>query len=399
MSTFEYTARNRNGVLVRGVLEAANQRELLHRLAEQGLFVVSVRETRAARSVSGGRVRARHVAWFYGALADLLQAGVPLLRSLEVLEGQTSHAALASVIEQLRADVAEGMSLSEAMARHPRVFSELAVSMVRAGQEGGFLEDVLRRIADFTEHQEEIKARIFGALTYPAFLLVVTSVVLTVMMTFFVPRFELIFARMRERGQLPVLTETLLSVSNGIKDHWLWILAALGVLAAGGYVVIRSDEGRAWWDRFKLRLPVLGPIWTGWAVARFSRILGTMLANGVPILTALRIARDSVGNRLLAAAIDRAADSVSAGATLSAPLKGAGVFPADVVEMIAVGEESNNLENVLIRVAEATERRLTRQVELLVRMLEPLLLLVMAGVTLLVVAALLLPVMKMGTAL
>ncbi len=399
MGSFEYTARNRNGVLVRGVLEAASQRELLHRLAEQGLFVVSVRETRTARPVSGGRVRARHVAWFYGALADLLQAGVPLLRALEVLEGQTSHAALASVIEQLRADVAEGMSLAEAMARHPRVFSELAVSMVRAGQEGGFLEDVLRRIADFTEHQEEIKARILGALTYPAFLLAVTSVVLTVMMTFFVPRFELIFARMRERGQLPVLTETLLAVSNGIKEHWLWLVAAFAVVVVAGYVVVRSDEGRAWWDRVKLRLPVLGPIWTGWAVARFSRILGTMLANGVPILTALRIARDSVGNRLLATAIDRAADSVSAGATLSAPLKAAGVFPADVVEMIAVGEESNNLENVLIRVADTTERRLTRQVELLVRMLEPVLLLVMAGVTLLVVAALLLPVMKMGTAL
>ncbi len=399
MAVYEYTARTRTGNLVHGVLDAPSQREVLNRLAEQGLFVVSVREGRQRVARRGGRVRPRHVAWFFGALADLLQAGVPLLRSLEVLESQTANAAFAVVVEQIRADVAEGKNLSEAMARHPAVFSELAVSMVRAGQEGGFLEDVLRRIADFTEHQEEMKARVLGALAYPAFLLCVTSAVLVVMLTFFVPRFELIFARMRERGQLPWLTETLLAVSNGIKEHWLLLATVVAAVGAAVYAVIRSDEGRAWWDRVKLRLPVLGGIWTGWAVARFSRILGTMLANGVPILTALRIAKDSTGNRVLAEAVERAADSVAAGATLSAPLRAANVFPPDVVEMISVGEESNNLETVLVRVAETTERRLTRQVELLVRMLEPMLLLVMAGVTLVVVAALLLPVMRMGTAL
>lgn len=399
MPVFEYTARTQSGTLVHGVLEGPDQRDVLNKLADQGLFVVTVRPGRQRGVKRGGSVRPRHVAWFFGALADLLQAGVPLLRSLEVLETQTTNPALASIIEQLRLDVAEGKSLSEAMSRHPKVFNELAVSMVRAGQEGGFLEDVLRRIADFTEHQEEMKARVLGAMAYPAFLLCVTTTVLIVMLTFFVPRFELIFARMRERGQLPWLTEALLSVSNGMKEHWILLVSLAAALIATLYVVFRSDEGRAWWDRVKLRLPVIGAIWTGWAVARFSRILGTMLANGVPILTALRIAKDSTGNRVLAEAIDRAADSVAAGATLSSPLRAAGVFPSDVVEMISVGEESNNLETVLVRIAETTERRLTRQVELLVRMLEPLLLLVMAGVTLIVVAALLLPVMRMGTAL
>jgi general secretion pathway protein F len=399
MARFEYEARNRAGALVHGILEAPTEREVLSHLAQQGLYTVAVREAKGRVQRRSGRIRARHVAWFFGALSDLLRAGVPLLSSLEILEGQTTNAQLATLIEQLRADVAEGVSLAEAMARHPAVFGELTVSMVRAGQEGAFLEEVLRRIADFMEHQEEMKARVLGALAYPAFLLCVTTVVLIVMLTFFVPRFELIFSRMRERGQLPWLTEALLTTSSTIQEHWLTLGTIGGLAGAVLYGLLRSAEGRAAWDRWKLRIPVLGRIWSGWAVARFCRILGTLLTNGVPILTALRIARDSTGNHVMAAAIDRAAESVASGAPLSAPLRAAGVFPADVVEMISVGEESNNLEQVLIRVAETTERRLTRQVELLVRMLEPVLLLVMAGITLVVVAALLLPVLRMGTAL
>jgi general secretion pathway protein F len=297
----------------------------------------------------------------------------------------------------LRGDVADGTTLADAMAKHPRVFNDLAVSMVRAGQEGGFLEDVLSRIAEFTDHQEDMKAKVFGAMAYPIFLLGVTGLVLSVMLTWFVPRFEPIFARMRDAGKLPALTDWLLGTSAFVQSHFILILCALVLLIALIRTAFRSDQGRLYWDRFKLWAPGMKNIWVGLAIARFSRILGTMLANGIPILTALRVSKDSTGNRILAEVVDQAADNVSAGASLAAPLRACGRFPVDVVEMIAVGEEANNLDKVLVGIADTTERRTTRQIDLLVRLLEPLLLLLMAAVTLVVIAAILLPVFRMSS--
>jgi general secretion pathway protein F/type IV pilus assembly protein PilC len=283
------------------------------------------------------------------------------------------------------------------MAKHPCVFDDLAVSMVRAGQEGGFLEDVLTRIAEFTDHQEDLKSRVFGALAYPFFLLGVTFLVLVVMLTYFVPRFEPIFARMREAGKLPALTDWLLGASAFVQSHFILMTCAMVLLIALIRAAFRSDQGRLYWDRFKLWAPGVRSIWLGLAIARFSRILGTMLANGIPILTALRVSKDSTGNRILARAVDQAADSVSSGASLAAPLRASGRFPVDVVEMIAVGEEANNLEKVLVGIADTTERRTTRQIDLLVRLLEPILLLLMAAVTLVIIAAILLPVFRMSS--
>lgn len=400
MAAFEYVARRPAGDLVTGVLDATSEREVSQKLAEQSLFTVRIGPARAATNAAWGRrISTRQVAQLYSQLSDLLRSGVPLLRSMEVMERQMANPAITAVLAQVRADVSEGGTLADAMLRHPRVFSELAISMVRAGQEGGFLEDVLRRIADFTEHQEDLRSRVVGAMAYPLFLFGVTGMVLVIMMTFFVPKFERIFERMRERGQLPALTEVLLTTSDFIQSNWVFIVLAIGGGVGVAYAAFRSDDGRNWWDRVKLRIPGFKHVWRGWAIARFSRILGTMLSNGIPILTALKIAKDSTGNRVLAAAVDRAADSVSGGDTVALPLRQCGEFPADIIEMIAIGEESNNLEHVLINIADTTERRLARQMELLVRLLEPLMLLVMAGVTLLVVAALLLPVFKMSTAL
>jgi len=399
MASFEYVARKSAGDLVTGVLEAASQREVLQKLADERLFAVRIAEAKQApmARLSQRRVRSRHIATMYGQLSDLLRSGVPLLRSLEILERQSSNPALIAVLNQLRGDVADGTSLADAMGKHPRVFNELARSMVRAGQEGGFLEDVLRRIAEFTDHQEDLKSRVIGALAYPIFLLGVTLVVFIVMLTFFVPRFEPIFARMREHGQLPILTEWLLTTSSFIQSNLYLIVGALVLLVAFISSFLRSEQSRMYIDRFKLSAPGLRNILRGLAIARFSRILGTMLTNGIPILTALRIAKDSTGNRILAAAIDKAADNVSAGASLAAPLRSSGEFPVDVVEMIAVGEEANNLDNVLVNIAETTERRTTRQIDLMVRLLEPILLLFMAGITLIVIASILLPVFKMSS--
>jgi general secretion pathway protein F/type IV pilus assembly protein PilC len=223
------------------------------------------------------------------------------------------------------------------------------------------------------------------------------SLVLVVMLTFFVPRFAPIFTRMREANKLPALTEWLLRTSEFIQGNYVILIIA--ATAAIGFIItlVRSDQGRLYVDRFKLWAPGVRHIWVGLAIARFSRILGTMLANGIPILNALRIAKDSTGNRILAAAIDEAADSVSSGEPLATPLRASGQFPVDLVEMIAVGEESNNLDHVLVNIADTTERRITRQLDLLVRLLEPIMLLILAGFTLLVVAALLLPVFSMST--
>jgi general secretion pathway protein F/type IV pilus assembly protein PilC len=301
------------------------------------------------------------------------------------------------VLREVRAKVADGMGLAQAMAQHPQAFNELSVSMVRAGQEGGFLEDVLRRIADFTEHQEDLKGKVTGALAYPVFLAVVGFVVLNILVVFFVPKFEPIFKKLEEKGELPALTEFVVGVSHVAQRHGLWLCVAAGV----GVVFFRrwakTPSGRMRVDALRLRLPGAGPIYRNLALSRFTRILGTMLHNGIPILQALRVAKDSTGNRVLAAAIERSAENIKAGDSLAGPLGASHYFPRDVVEMVAVGEESNNLETVLLNISEGLEKRTSRQLDLFVRLLEPVMLLVMAAVTLVVVAGLLLPIFKMST--
>jgi len=398
---FTYEAITAAGQRNAGQLTAGSEREVMAMLDARGLFPVRIAAAQTAatgRRWGGARVGARHMATFYSQLADLLHSGVPLLRSLEILERQSAQPALSAVLREVRAQVADGTSLAEAMAPHPRAFNELAVSMVRAGQEGGFLEDVLKRIAEFTEHQEDLKAKVIGALVYPVFLLVVGFAILVVLVIFIVPRFEPMFAKLQEKGELPILTSALIGTSHFLVG-WGG-LAALGAAIVGGMVFLswsRTDSGRYRLDSLRLRAPGAGVIYLHLALARFTRILGTLLRNGIPILQSLRIAKDSTGNRVLSEAIDQAANNVTAGNSLAQPLGACKHFPRDIVEMVAVGEESNRLETVLLDVATGLEKRTSRQLELFVRLLEPLMLLVMAGLTLLIVAGLLLPVFKMSS--
>ncbi len=399
MPEFSYEAMATSGQRSWGTLVASSEREVMAMLDARGLFPVRIGAAKAAAAgrAAGKRVRSRYTAAFYSQLADLLHSGVPLLRSLDILEKQTSQPALAAVIREVRAKVADGTSLSDAMARHPNAFNELAVSMVRAGQEGGFLEDVLRRIADFTEHQEDLKSKVIGALAYPVFLAVVGFIVLNVLVIFFVPRFEPIFKKLEEQGELPGLTMALLATSHFLQNQGVWLLGALVGLFWLFRRWVATPAGRLRVDDWRLRLPGVGRIYLSFALSRFTRILGTMLHNGIPILQALRIAKDSTGNRVLTLAIEQSAENVTAGDSLAAPLAACKYLPRDVVEMVAVGEESNNLETVLINISDALDKRTSRQLELFVRLLEPVMLLVMAAVTLLVVAGLLLPVFKMGS--
>jgi len=283
------------------------------------------------------------------------------------------------------------------MMLYPKAFNELSVSMVRAGQEGGFLEDVLERIAQFTEHQEDLKSKVIGALAYPIFLAVAGFVVLNILVIFFVPKFEPIFEKLREKNQLPGITEALIGTSHFIQGWW-WLI--IGGVIGGWYLYRRwasSEQGRLAVDGWRLRMPTAGKIYLSFSLARFTRILGTLLHNGIPILNALKIAKDSTGNRVLTLAIDRAAENVTHGDKLAEPLGACKYLPRNVVEMIAVGEESNNLEKVLVNIADSLEKQTSRQLELMVRLLEPVMLMVMAAVTLLVVAGLLLPVFKMSS--
>ena len=400
MPEFTYEALASTGIRSQGNLTANSEREVMSQLDARGLFPVRIALAQGAGNAKAGgkRVKSRHTVAFYAQLADLLHSGVPLLRSLDILERQTSHPALAQVIREVRGRIADGSGLSEAMGQHPRVFNELAVGMVRAGQEGGFLEDVLRRIAEFTEHQEDLKSKVIGALAYPVFLGVAGFIVLNVLVVFFVPKFEPIFKKLEEKDELPALTSALIGISQAIQSNWMWIVG----MAIGGFFLFRrwarTERGRFKLDGLRLRLPGFGKIYLSLAIARFTRILGTMLQNGIPILQALRIAKDSSGNKVMSRAIEKAAENLKAGDSLAGPLGASKLFPRDVIEIVAVGEESNNLEKVLLDIATGLERRTTRQLDLFVRLLEPMMLLVMAGLTLIVVAGLLLPVFKMSTA-
>ncbi len=403
MPEFTYEAMTTAGQRNQGSLVANSEREVMAMLDARGLFPVRIAP---AKAQSAGhrwglrfRIRTRYMTAFYAQLADLLRSGVPLLRSLDILERQNSNPALKEILREVRAKVADGTSLADAMAGHPRAFNELTISMVRAGQEGGFLEDVLKRIADFTENQDDLKAKVVGALAYPIFLAAAGFVVLNILVIFFVPKFEPIFNKLKEKNELPALTVGLMATS-----HFLQGPGGLAVLvgAIGAIAALRwwasTPGGRLRLDGLKLRIPGAGAIFLHYALARFARILGTMLHNGIPLLPALRIAKDSTGNWVLAQAISQAADNITAGNSLAAPLAACKYFPRDVVEMIAVGEESNSLEKVLVDIAEGLEKRTARQLDLFVRLLEPMMLLVMAGVTLIVVAGLLLPIFKMGSA-
>ncbi len=402
MPDFTYEALAKTGQRATGTVAANTEREAAMVLDGKGLFPLKIALARTQASSGGGfsfgkRVKGRHLAAFYAQLADLLTSGVPLLRALELLDRQNTNPTFQSVLRDVRTKVADGTGLAQAMAAHPRVFNELAVSMIRAGQEGGFLEDVLRRIAGFVEHQEDMKSKVIGALAYPVFLAVTGFVVLNVLVIFFIPKFEPVFAKLKEKNELPVLTMYLMAFSNFLRS-WPGILTIVGsIVSVFVFLAWTRGAGRVWADRTRIRLPLFGKIFLNLALARFTRILGTMLHNGIPILKALSIAKDSTGNKVLSAAIEKSAENVTAGQKLADPLRKSGYFPPDVVEMIAIAEESNSLEKVLIDIADGLEKRTSRQLELSVKLLEPIMLLVMAGVTLLVVAGLLLPVFKMGS--
>jgi general secretion pathway protein F/type IV pilus assembly protein PilC len=383
---------------VEGTLAAGTEREVVATLSGRDLFPlrVATADGRATGVKSSPRVRARVMAGTYGQLSALLGSGVPLLRSLEVIRQKTPHKNLSIVLEDVHSRVQEGSTLADAMARHPRAFGELPTSIVRAGGEGGFLEEALDRLAKFTEQQDELKSRVLGALAYPMILFILGTIVVNVLIIFFVPKFEGLFGKLRDRGELPIVTDWLLWLSGVLQTYGILIVAALIVAGLVMRSQLQTDEGREWLDRMRLKVPVVSGIYLSLAVSRFCRVLGTLLTGGVPIVRSLEISADSTGNRVLSGAVREAAENITAGESLATPLAASGKFPPDVVEMIAVAEQSNNLETVLPHIADTLERDTWRRLDLFVRLLEPLMLMILAGIVLIVVVALLVPVLKMS---
>ncbi|HVP13776.1 MAG TPA: type II secretion system F family protein [Phycisphaerae bacterium] len=396
MASFTYTARSLDGKTVNGVLTAETQQQALRQLDEQRLFPVEIREGgQAQRKLGGGKrkVRPTIVAVMYSQFADLLRAGVPALRSLDVLARQTSNPVLKEVLHEVRESLSGGKTLADSMAEHPNAFNPLHVSMIRAGEKGGFLEDVLARIAIFTERQNEMRNKLIGAMLYPAILMFIGSIIVLFLLVVVVPK-----VRQFLRGDLPVLTRFVFALCDFLKENGMIVAGVAVVVVITLVAVARSKVGRRHLDEIQLKAPMLGKLVTLVAICRFCRILGTLLHNGVPILQSLKISRDSAGNRLLVDAVEEATESVRKGSSLAAPLAKSGLFPLDIIDMIAVGEESNNLENVLVTIADAYEARTGRTVDLMLRFLEPLLLVGMASIVAVIAIALLLPILTMSTA-
>ena len=395
MPQFRYTAVLATGQPQSGLLTADSRQAAFDMLQGERLFPVSVEESGEARR-SGGRVPAAPLTAAFSSLADLLDSGVPLLRALEVLVEQTTHPALKTVLAEVRHQVSDGRALAAALRTFPAIFSDLAVSMVRAGEEGGFLEESLQRVATFTQRQEELKGRVMGALAYPAFLTGVGAIVVTGMVVFFVPRFEPLFARMRDQGELPWVTSALLETSALLGRYGLWIVLGAAVLGVALRNSLRSSDLKSLRDGLLLKIPAAGTILRGLAISRFCRVLGTLLTNGVPMLRSLEIARGATGNTVLSEAIARASENVSSGRTLSAPLAASGQFPSEVIEMVRVAETSNRLESVLLTIADRLEQKTQARLDLAVKLLEPAMMLVMAVVIGFLVIALLMPVFTGG---
>jgi len=397
MPSYRYIVRNQQGTKIEGQIDAANDIEAAATLTSAGMFPIEIKPVlQQAATGKVRRVSGQLLAGFYSQLADLLKSGVPLLRALKILHDQTANNNLKFVIDNVYRRVEAGETLAEAMSRFQTVFGNMGIQVIRAGGEGGFLEESLYHIADFTEAQDDLKGRITGALVYPILLVVALIVVVTGILIFILPQFAPLFEGLRRKGDLPIATDILLNISANMK----YILAVGIPVIIVGVIWFRywssTDNGGRIVDRFKLRAPVAGKIYEGFAVSQFCRILGTLLRNGVPIVKSLEISGSATGNRVLSDAVNNASENITGGARLAEPLAKSGCFPRNVVEMISVAEEANTLDTILVQIADTLEKRNWRALDLAVRLIEPLLLVVLGVVILGIVISILLPLFRMS---
>jgi general secretion pathway protein F/type IV pilus assembly protein PilC len=398
MALFNYTAMTEAGQKISGALEAESHSAAVRAVEEKNLFPVNVWGKDGAATKDGRvkrKVKTRDLGTMYGQLADLIGSGVPLLRALDSLIRSTSASGLKELLKEIRTAVSEGKTLTDTVRQYPEVFPPLHIAMIQAGERAAFLEEVLRSLAGFLERFEELRSKVLGAMIYPAVLVALGALVMVGALIFFVPKFEPLL----NSAKKPLPTEILFGASIIARKYWyLVIIGGIG-LGAAIWTNLKSEKSRRMMERWQLKIPVVGTALRLLAITRFCRILGTMLANGVPLLQALKIAKDATGSNILSERIASATDAVRDGKRLSEPLAEGGFFPDQILAMITVAEESNKLDKVLVQIADTVERRTNRQVDQAVRLIEPAILVVVAACIGFLALGLLLPIFTMASQL
>ncbi len=425
MPKYSYVAMDAHGKENKGTLEVASQNEAIGRVKEMGLFptkIVEVDKVKekpekkgapAAKAKAkgkgkglnvnlnikipglGGRVKSKVLTTFTRQLATLVDAGLPLLRGLRVLEKQERNPTLKSIINELAVAIEGGSTFSEGLAQHPKVFNRLFVNMVKAGELGGVLEVVLNRLSEFMEKAQKIKGKVVAAMFYPVAVLVVAIVILAVLMVYVIPKFKEVFAGMLEGSQLPAFTRFVLAISDTVKDHFVYTISGLAVVVVLFLIFIRTKFGRHVFDKFKLKMPVIGPVISKVAISRFTRTLGTLVSSGVPILQALTIVKETAGNVIIANAVNAIHESVKEGETITAPLEASGVFPPMVISMVDVGEQTGALPEMLLKIADNYDEEVDNAVAAMTSLLEPIMIIFLAVIVGSIVIAMFLPLIEL----
>jgi type IV pilus assembly protein PilC len=422
MPRFEYIALDSRGQQSEGVIEASSANDAVGQLRQAGFFPTSVleegkggapaaksskktqkaiREAAAPRAKKKGgglfqrkSVNSKTLMIFTRQLATLIDAGLPLLRGLTVLAKQEKDPVLSQTINSLADSVQGGSTFSESMAQHPRIFNKLYINMVKAGEVGGVLELVLQRLAEFQEKAQKIKNKVVSAMAYPVIVLLIAVAIMLFLLAFIVPKFEQIFKDMLGNKPLPAITQLVIGASAFIKSQW-YILFGLVVLAVVGFNILSgSPAGRQLLDRLALRIPLFGDLSRKSSISRFSRTLGTLVTSGVPILQALNITRDTAGNAVVADAVTKVHDAVKEGESIVQPLEASGVFPPMVISMVDVGEETGQLPEMLLKIAEVYDDEVDNAVEGLTSLLEPIMIVLLAVIVGTIVIALFMPLIS-----
>jgi type IV pilus assembly protein PilC len=393
MATFTYTVRDKTGKIVKGSLEGDSRENVNAKLRQTGYIILSLDE-KAASSFSilrsGGRVKPKDLTVFSRQFATMINAGLSLTKCLGILSTQSESAALRETIGQVAKGVEAGQSLSDSLAKHQRVFPPIFINMVRAGETGGVLDEVLSRVADHFERDAALKAKIKSAMTYPVAMGGLVVVILAIMMIFVMPTFQEMFNNMG--GTLPALTQFFIDMSDFIRGFGGIMLAGGAIGAYLGFKAwVRTPSGRSIWDTIKLRIPVLGPLVRKIALAKFTRTFGTLVSAGVPILSALDIVGDTAGNEVVARAVKRVRSAIKEGETIAKPLSESPVFPSMLVQMISVGEETGALDAMLNKVADFYDEEVSVAVDSLTSLIEPIMMASLGAVVGVIVIALYLP--------
>ena len=405
MPSFQFKALQADGTLAEGQIEAGGRQEAFRQMAERGLRPVSLAEKAAkagktdaavpAFNFKSNKVSSRDLENFTRLLSNLLSAGVPLSRAMVILCKEASSPAAAAQWKQIHASVIDGVSLADAMAKSPDTFPRVYTAMVEAGETGGFLDLVLSQIADFQAREKDMRAKVISAMIYPVVLMVLIVCVLIFLMVYFIPKFQMMFSQL-PGAQLPMITKIIIGISHAMIHYGLWMLLGFVVAGVMAKTWVASEKGKRIWEALVLRVPVLGPLIAQFAMARFCRMLGTLLGAGVPLVQSLNVARKSLGNQILVDAVTNSIETVKEGGQLGKSLgECRNLFSSSVLEMISVAEESGKLDAELVRIAAVTESDLDRNLKTATSLLEPLMLFVMAAVVGTIFIGMVLPIYSM----